>query len=273
MKSLFALSRNFKTSSDNRTMENISNYLIPKKKISIFSKEKINKYQLPKKILEYKPFPFRSFIDFSSNPNNMNYPLENEKNAPYNPNQEESRNFPLITRQDFIKYLKNKSELLKFKKRCVSCEKLKEENEKNYHSTIDQRNLPSITGRSFGNKYTIIQRYKTPVNAPRNKVNNLKYKLINFNTNRSNSGINLLNTSNSVNLKEERKNDSTVDEECDKLKEFLKPTNESVNVVSRNYNKRIVFKPKIRTNFRKTQIFNHYKPYLVDEFKDYGKYE
>ena len=58
MKSLFALSRNFKTSSDNRTMENISNNLIPKKKISIFSKEKINKYQLPKKILEYKPFLF-----------------------------------------------------------------------------------------------------------------------------------------------------------------------------------------------------------------------
>ena len=273
MKSLYSLTRNFKTSSENRTEDNISNNLIPKKKISIYSKEKINKYQLPKKIFEYKSSPFRSFIDFSSNPKNINYPSENEKNAPYNQNLEKSRNFPFITRQDFIKYLKKKSELLKFKKHCFSCEKLKEENEKNYLSTIEQRNLPSITGRSFGNKYSIIQRYKTHVNDPHNKVNNLKYKFINFNTNRSNSGINLLNTSNSVNLKEERKNDSTVDEECVKLKEILKPTNESVNVVSRNYNKRIVFKPKIRTNFRKTQIFNHFKPYLVDEFRDYGIYE
>jgi hypothetical protein len=272
MKSLYSLTRNFKTSLGNQTVDNISNYLIPKKKISIYSKDKINKYQLPKKILEYKPFPFRSFIDFSSNPNSLNYPTENEKNFPYNPNPEKSRNF-LMTRQDFIKYLKKKSDLLKFKKHCISCEKLREENEKNYLSTIEQRNLPSITGRSFGNKYTIIQRFKTPVNAPRNKVSNLKYKLINFKTNRSNSGINLLNTSNSVNLKEERKNDSTVDEDSDKLNEILKPTNESVNVVSRNYNKRIFFKPKIRTNFRKTQIFNHYKPYLVDEFKDYGMYE
>lgn len=273
MKSLYSLTRNFKTSSDNRTVDNISNNLIPKKKISIYNKEKINKYLLPKKILEYKPFPFRSFIDCSSNPNSINYPSENEKNAPFNPNLDISRNFPLITRQDFIKYLKKKSDLLKFKKRCISCEKLREENEKNYLSTIDQRNLPSITGRSFGNKYSIIHRYKTPLNAPRNKVYNLKYKLINFKTNRSNSGINLLNTSNSVNLKEERKNDSTVDEECEKLNEILKPTNESVNVVSRNNIKKIVFKPKIRTNFRKTQIFNHFKPYLVDEFKDYGIYE
>lgn len=29
---------------------------------------------------------------------------------------------------------------------------------------------------------------------------------------------------------------------------------------------------KPRRRFHKTQIFNNYKPFLVDDFKDYGEY-
>ena len=272
MKSFYSLTKNYKTPSSNTTEDNIIKNLIPKKKISICTRAKINKYGPSKKFMEYNPFPFRSFIDFSSNSNNINYSSENEKNAPYYPNLQKSHNFPLITRKDLIKYLKKKNELLKFKKNCVSFGKIREKNEKNYFSTLEQRNLPVITSRSFGNKYTNNHKFKTPINLL-NKMNNIRYKFINSNTNRSNSEINLLNNSNSINLKEEKKNDSIVDEECDKLDEILKPGKENENVVSRNHTKRIIFKPKIRTNFRKTQIFNHFKPYLVDEFKDFDSYE
>ena len=273
MKSIYSLTRNFKSSSLNRTEDNIAKNLISKKKISIYSRDKMNKYQPLTKNTEYnKPFPFRSFVDFSSNTNNMNLPTEEEKNSSNYPKPEQSRYFPLITRQDLLKYLKKKGELLKFKKHCVSCEKLREENEKNYLSTLDQSNLPAITGRSLANKYKIIHRYKTPLN-PQNKVSNLKYKFINFNTNRSNSQMNLLTNSCNIHPLEERKNDSTTIEECDKSNDIPNLGNDSLNVVSRNYTKRFFYKPKIRINFRKTQIFNNFKPYLVDEFHDYGAYE
>ena len=104
-------------------------YLIPKKKITICTREKINKYGPSKKFIAYNPFPFRSFIDFSSNSNNINYSSENEKNTPYS-NLQKSHNFPLITRKDLLKYLKKKNELLKLKKNYVSFGKIREKNEK-----------------------------------------------------------------------------------------------------------------------------------------------
>ena len=31
--------------------------------------------------------------------------------------------------------------------------------------------------------------------------------------------------------------------------------------------------PKYKRTFHKTQIFNHYKPFMVDDFKEYADYE
>ena len=60
-------------------------------------------------------------------------------------------------------------------------------------------------------------------------------------------------------------------EECDKCKENAN-NKKNVKILSLDNINNIFFQPKKKTNFRKVQIFNHFKPYLVDEFKDFGSY-
>ena len=162
----------------------------------------------------------------------MNHQNENEKNAPYYHNCEKNRPLPLVTRQDLIKYLKQNKKLIKRKRFCISCEKINEENSKNEYLTIETKNFPVINGRAFGNKFKIVHNHKT-ISNPRNQERCLKNKLINCKTD-------------------------------DK--------NKMINILFANNTKIVFIFPKQRTNFHKTQIFNLCKPFLVDEFKEFGKY-
>ena len=266
MRSLYALSRNNKSPFGNRTEVNIPKNNIPKKKISIFTPDKTTYYYPPQNNLDKRPFPYRSFNGFSSNFNQANQPNENEKNAYYN-HVEKNRLLYLVTRQDLLKYLRQSGKLIKRKRYCISCERIKEENNKNNFSTIEQKNLPVITNRTFGNKFKIIHKYKTPSNS-RNQASNLKYKFIDCNT-EDKSKMMLKSTCDIPSIEEE-KNERY--EQYDKLNEVTKDNNERLKFVSINNTKRVFYVPKKRTNFHKTQIFNHFKPYLVDEFKDFGDY-
>lgn len=268
MRSLYALSRNNKSPFGNRTEVNIPKNIIPKKKISIFAPDKTTYYNPPQKNLDKRLFPYRSFNGFSSNCNHINQPNENEKNVYYH-HVETNRLKPLVTRQDLLKYLRQSGKLIKRKRYCISCERIKEENSKNNFSTIEQNNLPVITGRSFGNKFKIIHRYKTPSNS-RNQASNLKYKCIDCNNEDKSKMIKILKSSCDIPSIEEEKNGRY--DNCDKLNEVTKDNNEKLKLVSVNNTKRVFYVPKKRTNFHKIQIFNHYKPYLVDEFKDFGDY-
>jgi hypothetical protein len=51
--------------------------------------------------------------------------------------------------------------------------------------------------------------------------------------------------------------------------------NEKINPeknVNDDFRKKNYLNLKPRRRFHKTQIFNNYKPFLVDDFKDYGEY-
>ena len=51
--------------------------------------------------------------------------------------------------------------------------------------------------------------------------------------------------------------------------------NERINKLSEMKKKMLKshYTPNIRKSFRKTQIFNYYKPFMVDDFQEFGKYE
>ena len=66
---------------------------------------------------------------------------------------------------------------------------------------------------------------------------------------------------------EERKNEEN--EEYGKLSEVVNEERKEKILSLKNFNA-IFYKPKKKTNFRKVQIFNHFKPFLVDEFKEYA---
>ena len=127
-----------------------------------------------------------------------------------------------------------------------------------------QKSLPVIGGRSCDKKVKINLKYKRPT-LSRNLSSNLRNRLANFSLDEKNLTLNVKK----LNPIEESKNERY--EECDILKEIVENKKDEKKLPLDNMNN-LFYKPKKKTNFRKVQIFNHFKPYLVDEFKEYGSY-
>ena len=238
------------------------------------------------KFVDHRPYPYRSFLKSTSNFNYFNYPIKSENFIPCYKAMNKRKCLPLITRQDLAKYLKFNGTLLKHIRPCTSCIKINKGNYGRNYSTVNQKRFPFIDGNFVGSGPGIIPRYKTPLNS-RNKNNHFRYRLssskeaynnevftnINNNMNNNTELDNIYNNYMINDKKEERKN-----EEMDKFEEIDDNVgnNETkgLKIISKNFSNNITFyQPLKRTKFHKTQIFNHYKPYLVDEFKEYAEYK
>ena len=238
------------------------------------------------KFVDHRPYPYRSFLKSTSNFNYFNCPIKSENFIPCYKAMNKRKCLPLITRQDLAKYLKFNGTLLKHIRPCTSCIKINKGNYGRNYSTVNQKRFPFIDGNFVGSGPGIIPRYKTPLNS-RNKNNHFRYRLssskeaynnevftnINNNMRNNNELDNIYNNYMINDKKEERKN-----EEMDKFEEIDDNVgnNETkgLKIISTNFSNNATFyQPLKRTKFHKTQIFNHYKPYLVDEFKEYAEYK
>ena len=239
------------------------------------------------KFVDHRPYPYRSFLKSNSNFNYFNSPVKSENFIPCYKAMNKRKCLPLITRQDLAKYLKFNGTLLKHIRPCTSCIKINKGNYGRNYSTVNQKRFPFIDGNFVGSGPGIIPRYKTPLNS-RNKNNHFRYRLssskeaynnevfTNINNNIMSNNNELDNIYNNYMIndkKEERKN-----EEMDKFEEIDDNVgnNETkgLKIISKNFSNNTTFyQPLKRTKFHKTQIFNHYKPYLVDEFKEYAEYK
>ena len=238
------------------------------------------------KFVDHRPYPYRSFLKSNSNFNYFNSPVKSENFIPCYKAMNKRKCLPLITRQDLAKYLKFNGTLLKHIRPCTSCIKINKGNYGRNYSTVNQKRFPFIDGNFVGSGPGIIPRYKTPLNS-RNKNNHFRYRLssskeaynnevftnINNNMRNNNELDNIYNNYMINDKKEERKN-----EEMDKFEEIDDNVgnNETkgLKIISKNFSNNTTFyQPLKRTKFHKTQIFNHYKPYLVDEFKEYAEYK
>lgn len=238
------------------------------------------------KFVDHRPYPYRSFLKSTSNFNYFNCPIKSENFIPCYKAMNKRKCLPLITRQDLAKYLKFNGTLLKHIRPCTSCIKINKGNYGRNYSTVNQKRFPFIDGNFVGSGPGIIPRYKTPLNS-RNKNNHFRYRLssskeaynnevftnINNNMRNNNELDNIYNNYMINDKKEERKN-----EEMDKFEEIDDNVgnNETkgLKIISKNFSNNTTFyQPLKRTKFHKTQIFNHYKPYLVDEFKEYAEYK
>ena len=172
---------------------------------------------------------------FSSNLNLSSHQTE-EKNFPYYRKIENCRFFPLVTRQNLKKYL----------------------NQNCYR----QKSLPVINGKSYDKEFKLIPKYKTP-SLTRNMSRNQRCKISKFYTDEKNRNLNV----SKLYPIEERKNE--IFEGCDKTNDVVKENRDEKLLYLDNMNN-IFYKPKKKTNFRKVQIFNHFKPFLVDEFREFA---
>ena len=245
MQTFYAKSSRDKSPLEPRIENNIIKNFSLRKKIPVYIKNNASQFYPTRKYVKNCPFPYCSLKRCASNLYRFNQ-TEEEKQFPCHKKVEKLSFFPIITRQDLLKY---------FNKNC------------NW-----QNSLPVICGRSSDKKFKIVPKYKRPT-LTRNFSSNLRNRLTNFSIDEKNMTLNV----NKLHAIEESKNASHEEckneryEECDKCKENAN-NKRNIKILSLDNLNNIFFQPKKKTNFRKVQIFNHFKPYLVDEFKDFGSY-
>ena len=238
MKTFYAQSVRDKSPLEIRNRPNIIKNFSPRRKIPLYINSNINQFYPLRKYVKNNPFPYCSLKKYSSNFNQSCRQTEEEKSLPYYRKVEFRKFFPLITRKNLKKYLNQNCSL--------------------------QNGLPVISGKSCDRKFKIIPKYKKP-SLTRNMSSDFRHKIIDFNTDEKRR---ILNVSNLIPI-EERKNERY--EDCDKSNDVVKENNAEKLLPLDNSNDNF-YKPKKKTNFRKAQIFNHFKPFLVDEFREFAAY-
>lgn len=270
----------FQTMLDN----NATKYVIPSmKNRTPLNFRYTNKQFCPfQKFVDHRPYPYRPLSKTNSDVNFFNHPIEREKYISCYKFYNNKRLYPLVSRSDLAKYLRLDGTLLKHQTPCNSCNKINKGNYgRNYYSLI-KKSFPFIQGNFTGNLTKFIPRHNTPSNS-RNLTNRLKNKFFrnvsedycvnNYNTEEKNiGGKNAFKKIYDKNKKEEKKNEEKDDDF--NLNKFIKDDEtQRFKYLSRNSQSNYFYRPVIRKTFHKTQIFNHAKPFLVDEFKEYGGYK
>ena len=211
---------------------------------------------------------------------------------------------PLVSRQDLAKYLRNNGSLIKTRKRCFSSFKSNKSN--NFCSRGYRANCMCNFLRRSENReqngypflgYTPVNKRIFSPNCSLTSKNKGKitYKLKNNNNNTFNagdesyfqnecikrnysSGVN--NNMNNYNEFSNEMNDQIDNRE--NLNNNMKVVNDNNNGMKMSKRDQILnhfnsnsfsVRPKSGRRFHKVQIFNNYKPFLVDDFKDYADYQ
>ena len=238
-----------KSSLQFRTYNN--NYISPyNKKQSIYFRDTIKQFCPHQRFVDHRTYPIRTFsrppIDF----NYYNNPTEKDSFVPCFINYPKRELRPLVTRQDLVKFLKTNGRLLNHHRPCNSCNRINNGNYGRNYYTIYQKSFPFINGNFTGTNFRIRTGYQTPIGGgTRYKLRNYDYKGDDYNQFNNECDEN-------ENKSEKIKNETN-----------LKDKNK---MASSDY---FATNPKKLRKFHKTQIFNHYKPFMVDDFKEYADYE
>ena len=273
------LQHQFQTSTENTYYKY---HITPKNKNPIYFRDTKKQFCPHQKYVDHRPFPYRSIMKSYSNFNCFNSPVKSENSITCYRPINKKQCLPLVTRQDLVKYIKLKGTLLKHLRPCYSCIRINKGNYGRNYSTIPQKRFPFINGNFIGDAPRFIPRYKTPTYSrySRNITKPIKYKLTKEQENDNNDAFYNTNTDMNnmyrkykINDKEESKNEGV--DKYSELNEIVKDNeNTRFKYISRNNsNNNIFYKPIEKKRFHKTQIFNLYKPYLVDEFKEYAEYK
>ena len=195
---------------------------------------------------------------------------------------------PIITRDNLSQFLRNRSTSYRFKRPCgcysnYYSEKYKpeyyypnyERNEQ-YNTFYKQNNLPYISDND-NLRYT--NGFMSPQIGNR-KNGNITYKLkdnfedeklrINTESNNYEKNQNMENQNQEQNEKKEENNEVKYEE---KKEEINGEKYEYESYKEKMRKKFSYFNIRPRRSFHKVQIFNNCKPFLVDDFKEYGYYE
>lgn len=169
---------------------------------------------------------------------------------------------PLTSKENLNKYLKTKNSLFNRHRQCQACQRLNASYGKNYNTSY-QKTFPLIKGSLPNLKNSNKMPYQT-----RN------YKLGNYNTiNYDNSDYETYNEDSNVKYPkiEKKSNGPDNTEKQNNRYNTIDATNsiKNENKIINSYS----YQPRFRRTFHKRQIFNNYKPFMVDDFHEYADYE
>ena len=277
--------QNAQTGFRSRTENN--QYLNPlSKSNAIYFRDTIKQFCPHQRYVDHRPYPYRSFVRPPIDFNYYNNPTEKDSFIPCYKNYPKRELNPLVSRQDLAKYLRSNGNLYMHKKPCNSCSRINDGNYGRNYYTCYQKTFPFINGNFRGENfmYTSSNGFKKPFSQTRN-YGNTRYNSGNYNRNNDNFDNNNYGTynendKNDLNNQGFIENDKNNNEVDNLSKDNNKPNNtiETSHPVTidnkfNQYNISSSYRPKIRRRFHKTQIFNNYKPFMVDDFKEYADYE
>ena len=265
---------NFQNSMQYRTEYN--NFPNPlNKSDSIYFRDTIKQFCPHQRFVDHRPYPFRSSVLPPIDFNYYNNPTEKDMYVPCFKNYHKREINPLVTREDLAKYIKTGGSLFNHRRPCVSCNRINDGNYGRNYYTYYQKSFPFINGNFCGENFKYTNGLKTPTLSRNN--GNVRYRLRgidhgNYNNYDTNNNFNNNYNNNYDNTNEdenEKKNSAEKDNLKNEKDNEMDTINNKYNTIS-NYSD---YKPKYRRRFHKTQIFNNYKPFMVDDFKEYADYE
>ena len=242
-----------------------NNYLSPYNKTnSIYFRDTIKQFCPHQRYVDHRPYPYRSFVKPPTDFNYFNNPIEKDSFVPCYIKYPTRELQPLVTRQDLAKYLKNNGKLISHQRPCNSCSRINNGNYGRNYYTIYHKSFPFINGNFTGTNFGIKTGFNYPNTTRNNRSQRLRYKIRDYDNNNINNEYN----NNFNNEYNENNNEFNNIEQKENKKDN--------NIINRNKyfeNDYLGATPKYKRRFHKTQIFNHYKPFMVDDFKEFADYE
>jgi hypothetical protein len=238
-----------------------NNYFTPHNKTnSIYFRDTIKQFCPHQRYVDHRPYPYRNFVKPPTDFNYFNNPTDKDSFVPCFKKYPTRELQPLVTRQDLAKYLKYNGKLISHHRPCNSCSRINDGNYGRNYYTVNHKSFPFINGNFTGTNFGI----RTGFNSTRNnRSQRLRYKIRDYDNYNTNNEYN-----NNFNNEYNEINNEYNNEQKANLKDN--------NIINRNKysgNEYLGATPKYKRRFHKTQIFNHYKPFMVDDFKEYADYE
>ena len=255
-----------------------NDYLNPYNKTSsVYFRDTIKQFCPHQRFVDHRPYPYRPFVKPPTDFNYFNNPTEKDSFVPCFKNYAKRELNPLVTRQDLSKYLKYNGGLIKHQRPCNSCSRINNGNYGRNYYTIYHKSFPFINGNFTGTNFRITNGFNTPYQTRNNRSNRIRYKLRDYDNNYQNNNEYNDNEYNNYNNNNMNMN-MNMNEYNENVKENKEEENKNIKKENDLNNKSKYYNyygatPKYKRTFHKTQIFNHYKPFMVDDFKEFADYE
>ena len=236
-----------------------NNYNPYNKANSIYFRDTIKQFCPHQRFVDHRPYPIRPFMNLPSDFNYFNNPTEKDSFVPCFKNYEKRELNPLVTRQDLAKYLKYNGGLIKHQRPCNSCSRINNGNYGRNYYNINHKSFPFINGNFTGTNFRNTNGYNTPYTRPNRRDYDNYHTNNDYNNQYNNENI---NNEYNENEKEKKEDFNTIN---------VKKDNDLIS--KSKYINYYGATPNYKRTFHKTQIFNNYKPFMVDDFKEFADYE